>query len=93
MFWVHFFIKGKPVFSNGPKSLPKNPLDCPILSNRVFDNFILTDELFPKALQSLKTCILVSNNLCGKLYSLLELPITFDKKFKVVSVAFFIFWL
>ena len=28
-----FFIKSKPVFSNGPKSLPKNLLDCPILCN------------------------------------------------------------
>ena len=26
-------IKGNPVFSNGPKSLPKNPPDCPILCN------------------------------------------------------------
>ena len=26
-----FFIKGKPVSSNGPKCLPKNPPDCPIL--------------------------------------------------------------
>ena len=25
-----FSIKGNPVFSNGPKSLPKNPPDCPI---------------------------------------------------------------
>ena len=28
-----FLIKGNPVFSNGPKNLPKNPLDCPILCN------------------------------------------------------------
>ena len=26
-----FLIKDKIVFSNGPKSLPKNPADCPIL--------------------------------------------------------------
>ena len=26
-----FPIKGNSVFSNGPKSLPKNPHDCPIL--------------------------------------------------------------
>ena len=25
-----FHIKGSPVFSNGPKSLPKNPPDYPI---------------------------------------------------------------
>ena len=28
-----FFIKGNPVFSSGPKSLPKKPPDCPILCN------------------------------------------------------------
>ena len=27
------FIKGNPTFSNGPKSLPKNPPDCLILRN------------------------------------------------------------
>ena len=43
-----FFIKGKPGFSNGPKSLPRSPLDCPILHIQVFENFILTDELFAK---------------------------------------------
>ena len=45
-----FPIKGNPVFSNGPKSLPKNPPDYPILCNNVFDNFILVDELFKKSL-------------------------------------------
>ena len=30
-----FFIKIKPVFSNGPKSLPKNAPDCPISDDRV----------------------------------------------------------
>ena len=59
-----FPIKGKPVFSNGPKSLPKNPPDCPILCNWVFDSFILAEELFAKALRSLKTCVSVNNNLC-----------------------------
>ena len=28
-----FSIKGNPVFSNGPKSLPKNPSDYPMLCN------------------------------------------------------------
>ena len=28
-----FPIKDNQVFSNGPKSLPKNPPDCPILFN------------------------------------------------------------
>ena len=38
-----FFIKGNPVFSNGPKSLSQNPPDCPVLCNWVFDNFILAE--------------------------------------------------
>ena len=28
-----FLIKGKPIFSNGPKSLPRNPPDCTILDS------------------------------------------------------------
>ena len=61
-----FPIKGNPVFSNGPKGLPKNPPDCPILCNWVFDNFILAEELFVKALQSFRSCVLVNNKLCGE---------------------------
>ena len=30
---VTFFIKGNPVFSNGPSHLPRNPPDCIILDN------------------------------------------------------------
>ena len=37
-----------------------------------------------------KNCVLVNNNLCGKLFSSLELPKTFDESFKVTLVAFFI---
>ena len=72
-----FPIKGNPVFSNGPKSLPKNPPDCPILCNWVFDNFILAEELFAKALRNFQTCVLVHKNLCEKLFSSLESPTTF----------------
>ena len=71
-----FFIKGKPVFINGPKIIPINSPYCPILWNLVFDNFILADELFLKALQSLETCLLVNDDLWGKLVLLSELPIT-----------------
>ena len=28
---LKFTINGNPVFNNGPKILPKNPPDCPIL--------------------------------------------------------------
>ena len=58
-----FPIKSNPVFSNGSKSLPKNSSYCLILGNWVFDNFILADETFAKALQGFETCVLV-NNLC-----------------------------
>ena len=30
---IILFIKGNPVFSNGPKSLPRNPPDCISLDN------------------------------------------------------------
>ena len=42
-------------------SIPKNS-DSSILSNYVFDSFILAEELFPKAIRSFETCILLSNN-------------------------------
>ena len=85
-----FPIKGNPVFNNGHKSPPKNPYDCPIFCIWVFDNFILADKPFAKVLQSLETCVLVNNNLCRKLFSLLESPTIFDKIFKVASVPHFI---
>ena len=31
--FITLFIRGNPVFSNGPKSLPKNPHDCMIFDN------------------------------------------------------------
>ena len=55
-----------------------------------FDNFILADELFAKALQGLETYVSVDNNLRGKLVSSLESPITFDERFKVTSISFLI---
>ena len=48
-----------------------------------FYNFILADESFAKALRNLKTCLSVNNNLCGKLDSSLESPITFNEIFRV----------
>ena len=36
------------------------------------------------------TWVLVNDNLCGKSFSSLESPITFDKIFKVISRPFFI---
>ena len=49
----------------------------------VFDYLISADELLAKALQIIATCISVSNNLCGKLVSSLELPIRFDINLKI----------
>ena len=68
------------------KSLTENPPDCPMFCSWVFDNFILADELFAKALWGLKTCVLLNNNLCGRLFSSLESPTTFDENCKVTSV-------
>ena len=47
-------------------------------------------ELFAKALLRFKTCVLVNNNLWGKLFSSLESPTTFDEIFKVTSVPSFV---
>ena len=55
-----------------------------------FENFILTEELFAKTLRSLETYVLVNNNLCGKLFSSLELLTSFDEIFKATLVSFFI---
>ena len=46
---IKFFINSNLVFSDGPKSLPRNPPDCIILDNWGFDNLISVDELFAKA--------------------------------------------
>ena len=37
---IAFFINGNPVFSNGPRTLPRNPPDCVILDIWVFDRLI-----------------------------------------------------
>ena len=51
---------------------------------------MLAHESFAKALRNSETCVLVNNNLCGKLFSSLESPSRFDKIFKVILVPFFI---
>ena len=43
------------------------------------------------ALRIFETCVLVNNNLCGKLVSSLELSIKFYERFKVTLVLFFFF--
>ena len=40
-----------------------------IIDNWVLDSFILTGELISKALRRFVTCLLVNDNVCGKLVS------------------------
>ena len=75
---------------NRSKKLPTNPPLCTILNNWDFENVIVADKPFAKAFRIFETCLLVNNNLCGKLVLSLELPIKFDERFKVTSVPFFI---
>ena len=60
---ITFFISGRPVFNNGPTSIPRNPPDCIILDIWLSDNLISTDDLLVKALQKFATCLLVNNGL------------------------------
>ena len=84
-------FKGKPVFSNGPGNLLRNPPNCNILDSWVFENFILADEPFARAFQIFETCVLIDNNLWRKLLvSSLILPTAFDEKFKVTWIPLFI---
>ena len=62
------------------------------LDNWVFESFALVDKPFTKALKIFETCILVNNNLCGKIISLLDLPTTFDERFEFTSVPMFCSW-
>ena len=50
-------------------SLPRNPPDWTILDNWVFDKLISVDDLLAKALRRFLTCLLIDNNLSGKLVS------------------------
>ena len=81
-----FPVKGNLFFSNGTKGLAKNTPDWVW----VFHNYILTEELFAKALQSFETCVLLNRNLCGKLFLSLESQTKVDEISKVTSVPFFI---
>ena len=85
---ITFFINGNPVFSNGPSNQRRNPPDCIILDNWVFDKLISVDKWFAKTLRRFATCILVNNNLWGNLVSLS--PIIFDDNVKTTLVSFFI---
>ena len=60
---ITLFIGGNPVFSNGPRSLPRNLPDCITLDIRVFDNLISFDDLLAKPLRRFAARRLVNNNL------------------------------
>ena len=75
-----FFIEVKQVFINGLRCLPRNSSNCTILDSWVFDNSILSDELFAKALQNLETRITVNISSWVKFVSSLESSITFNEK-------------
>ena len=72
---IAFYINGNPVFSYWPRSLTRNLPDSAVLDSWVFDSLILAVKLFTKGLRIFETCILVNNDLCGKLVSLLCLMI------------------
>ena len=58
----------------------------------LYENFILADEPFAKALQILEICVSVNNNLCGKFVSTLDSPTTFDERFEVTRVTLTLFF-
>ena len=66
-----------------------SPPDSTLLDSRVFDNFILADELFAKSFTKPWS---YENNLCEKLLTSLESQITFDERFKITSALCFILY-
>ena len=68
----------------------KNPPDCIIFDNWVFENLISADELLANALRILETCLFVSNNSCGKLPLSLESPVMLWDNLITTSFSFFI---
>ena len=85
---ITIFINGKPLFSNGQRSLPRNPPDCAILDNWVVDSLILAHELYVNSLRRFATCLSANNDLCRKLVSSLELSIIFDDNLKLLQSHF-----
>ena len=71
----------KAVYDKATSNSPRIPPDCIILVDWVFEDFILADEPFVKVLKLFETCVLVNNNLCGKLVFSLDFPIKFDGRF------------
>ena len=87
---IHFSLKRTQSLVMDQKIYLEIPHNCLVLCNWNFDYFISADELFAKALQIFKACVLVNNNSCEKLFSTLESSTTFDESSKITSVPFFI---
>ena len=47
---ITIFFNGNPFFSNGSSNLPRNPPDCIIFDNWLFDHLRSADELITKDL-------------------------------------------
>ena len=69
------FNKGNPDFNNGIKNFKNSPF-C-ILVNCPYDKLTSVDVWLAKALRRFATCLLVNNNLRGKLVSSSELLILY----------------
>ena len=69
-------------------NLPSIPSDCIIWDNWVFENFILADEPFVKALRIFETCISINNNLCAKLVATLDFQSNLMKDLKLIKFHF-----
>ena len=82
---INLGIDSNPLISVPVTSYRENPPECIILDNWVLEIFILADEPFTKVLGMFETCVLVNDNLCGKLF----LSVKFDEIFKVNSVPRF----
>ena len=86
---VHFLLKAIHNLIMILIILPKK--SCAILFNWIFDNLILAEELFAKALPNFGTCVLINNNLWERVSSSSsESPTTFDKISKITLVLFYI---
>ena len=84
---ITFFIRGNPVLKNRPKSLPRNPPDCIIFDNWVFDNLMSVNVFSAKSLRILATCLLVNNNSLGKFHFISSVSFFIDD-FSLLSCEF-----
>ena len=80
---------------NGIKILLVNGLSTSPIKDNLICNLLFYAITFLKVLHQLinhmqKLCVLLNNNLCGKLFSSLASPAIFDERFKVTLVPYFI---